>query len=441
VTGRFMRLLASGLMLHAAFPAGLVAQTTPASVAQPTSAQPYNAQQLDALLAPIALYPDELLTHILMAATFPLEVVAATRWLDDPAHKSLSGDALTQALASQPWDASVKSLVPFPVVLAMLNGNLDWMQQLGYAFATQQTDVFDSIQRLRHQAQANGSLQSCPQYVVRAEQQAIVIEPAQSGVVYVPNYNPTTVYGSWPYPSYPPVYLPPPPGYAFGTALATGLAFGAGVAITAGLWGWARPAWDGGWGRGYVNINVNRYNAINVNRTHLTSNRWQANYAGGRPANFARPPGGPVGMPGGPGGLPAGAVGRPQVPVPGSAVRPPTRPVTGGAAAVGGNRPSTLPGGAQGNRPELANRGNLGNRSTQLPPGGALADLNSGRQASQFGQRAAQSRSFGQTQRAAGGGNVGARAGGGGGGGHPGGGGDGGHPGGGGGGGSPRGQH
>src|SRR5439155_21701143 len=108
----------------------------------------------------------------------------------------------------------------------------------------------------------NGNLQSTPQQGVRSEQQAILIEPAQADVVYVPSYNPTVVYGSWPYPSYPPVSLPPPAAYPLGGALATGLAFGAGVAIAGGLWNWASPAW----GSGSVNVNTNRYNNINVNR-------------------------------------------------------------------------------------------------------------------------------------------------------------------------------
>ena len=176
---QLMRLLASGLIVHAAMPASAPAQPAPGAVppppsaqpatTEPTSAQPYSNEQLDALLAPIALYPDPLLTQVLMASTYPLQVVEASRWLEDPAHKSLTGDELTRALNPQPWDASVKSLVPFPVVLATLNNNLDWMQQLGYAFATQQADVFDAIQRLRVQAQANGSLQSSQHQVVRAE--------------------------------------------------------------------------------------------------------------------------------------------------------------------------------------------------------------------------------------------------------------------------------
>ena len=138
-----MRVLASCLILNAMHPADLRAQTA-APVAQPSTGQPFSVEQLDALLASIALYPDELLTQLLMASTFPLEVVAAARWLEDPAHKSLTGDALAKALEAEPWNPSVKSLVPFPVVLATMNSNLPWLQQLGYAFATQQADVFAS---------------------------------------------------------------------------------------------------------------------------------------------------------------------------------------------------------------------------------------------------------------------------------------------------------
>src|SRR5271156_5574665 len=133
VAGNFMRLLASSLILNATFPFNALAQTPPAATTQPATAQPFNAEQLDALVASIALYPDDLLTQLLMASTFPLEVVAAARWVEDPAHKSLSGDALVQALNAESWDPSVKSLVPFPVVLATMNSNLTWLQQLGYA--------------------------------------------------------------------------------------------------------------------------------------------------------------------------------------------------------------------------------------------------------------------------------------------------------------------
>ena len=182
--------------------------------------------------------------------------------MEDPAHKSLTGDALVKPLEAEPWDPSVKSLVPFPVVLATLNDNLPWLQQLGYAFATQQADVFASIQRLRRRAQAGGHLESSPQQVVSTQtvtvepggggapagggevgiqQEVIVIEPAQDDTVYVPSYNPGTVYGDWPYPSYPPYCAAPPTGYYFGTALATGLAFAAGAAVVGGLWAGRDP--------------------------------------------------------------------------------------------------------------------------------------------------------------------------------------------------------
>jgi hypothetical protein len=210
-----------------------LAQAPPAN--EQAGAQDFSVEQINALLAPIALYPDELLTQILMASAYPLQVVQAARWLDTPANKSLSGDALTAALVKVDWDPSVKSLVPFPQVLAMMNSQLDWMQQLEYAITVQQNAVMDSIQRLRRQAQAAGQLQTTAQQVVQTEGDAVVISPAKPDVVYVPTYSSTVVYGAWPYPSYPPVYLPPPPGYAFGTALATGFAFGVGVAIAAGL--------------------------------------------------------------------------------------------------------------------------------------------------------------------------------------------------------------
>jgi hypothetical protein len=140
----------------------LRAQPAPAPAAATDETTAFSAGQLDALLAPIALYPDPLLTQLLMAATEPLQIVQAKRWLDDPAHAGLKGDALTKALTTQSWDPSVKSLVPFPQVLDMLNSKLDWTQQLGYAFATQQADVLASVQRLRRQAQSAGHLQSSP---------------------------------------------------------------------------------------------------------------------------------------------------------------------------------------------------------------------------------------------------------------------------------------
>src|SRR3984957_17162170 len=141
-----MRVMGSCLMLTSEFPLDVVAQTPPAIPAQPAAAQPFSTEQLDALVASIALYPDDLLTQLLMASTFPLDVVAAARWVEDPAHKSRSGDGLLKTLEAEPWDPSVKSLVPFPVVLATMNSNLTWLHQLGYAVATKQQDGFEAAQ-------------------------------------------------------------------------------------------------------------------------------------------------------------------------------------------------------------------------------------------------------------------------------------------------------
>ncbi|MFP6561163.1 DUF3300 domain-containing protein [Paraburkholderia sp. B3] len=252
--------------------------------AGPTAALAQNAaklssQQLDSLTAPIALYPDALLAQVLMAATFPQDVQAAAAW--SKANPNLKGDDAVKAVASQPWDPSVQSLVAFPQVLATMDSKPDWVQQIGNAFLAQPNDVMDSVQRLRVQAQKAGNLKSNDQQKVVVQPassttttQTIVIEPANPQVVYVPTYNPTVVYGAWPYPAYPPVYMPPPPGYAIATGFMTGLAFGAGVAVANSLWGGFN------WGAHDVNINVNRYNNINVNNRINTNNatsNWNRN--------------------------------------------------------------------------------------------------------------------------------------------------------------------
>lgn len=249
-----------------------VAPLPPAAAATPpVAAAAFSTAQLDQLIAPIALYPDDLLAQVLTAATYPLEIVMAARWVADPRNAALKGDALTQALQAQPWDPSVKSLVPFPSVLKTMSDQLEWTQKLGDAFLEQPQDCFASVQRLRQRAQSAGKLASSPQQNVTTQGPAIVIAPANPDVVYVPAYDPSIVYGPWPYPAYPPYYYPPPVGYGFGVGLAVGIGFGAGVAISRGLWGWCSPNWRGG----TVNVNVNRFNQINVNRTAITSNTWR----------------------------------------------------------------------------------------------------------------------------------------------------------------------
>lgn len=223
--------------------------------------------QLDQLVAPIALYPDTLLSEVLMASTYPLEVVQAERWLS--ANRSLKGDQLKEAADKQPWDDSVKSLIATPSVLEMMNAKIDWTQKLGNAVIDQQADVMDAIQRLRAKAQANNKLQSTEQQkvVVSQEQgrQVIAIEPTDPKTVYVPYYDPGVVYGEWPYPDYPPYYWPAP-GYIAAGVIATGIAFGAGYAL--GRWASGRY-WGG-------NVNWNRNN-ITINRSgggNNIANNW-----------------------------------------------------------------------------------------------------------------------------------------------------------------------
>ena len=235
----------------------------------------FSKEQLDQLMAPIALYPDSLLTQVLMAATYPAQVTEAVKW--SAAHPNDKGDAAATKAESEGWEPAVTSLVAFPQVLATMGEKPEWVQDVGDAFLAQPQETMDAVQRLRKMAQDAGQLKSNEQQKVVVEQptpqqSVIVIEPAQPQVVYVPTYNPTVVYGAWPYPAYPPYYIPPPPGYYVGNALLTGMAFGAGLAITNSLWG----GYD--WGRNDVNINVNRYNNVNVNRRiSNTSNNFTHN--------------------------------------------------------------------------------------------------------------------------------------------------------------------
>jgi len=222
---RGLQTLASFLALLLALPPIIIAQ-------QPAGSPAFKPEELEQLAAPIALYPDSLVAQILMASTYPLEVVQADRFAKQ--NKNLKGDALTKSLEAQTWDPSVKSLVNFPQVLTMMSEKLDWTQKLGDAFLAQQKDVMDTIQKLRAKAQAAGNLKTTKEQVVIVEQKIIKIEPASPQVIYVPAYNPTVVYGAWPYPAYPPYYYYPP-GYV---ATATAFSFMAGMAVGA-AWGYA----------------------------------------------------------------------------------------------------------------------------------------------------------------------------------------------------------
>ena len=222
--------------------------TPPTILAQQAEQTVFKQEELDQILAPIALHPDPLVSQILMASTYPLEVVQADRWAKQNA--TLKGDALTAALEKQDWDASVKSLVNFPQVLTMMSEKLDWTQKLGDAFLADQKVVLDTIQKLRAKAQESGNLKTTQEQTVIVEEKIIKIEPANPQVIYVPSYNPTVVYGAWPYPAYPPYYYYPP-----GYVTTSMFAFGAGVAMGA-AWGYA---WgNSNWGGGNVDVDVNR---------------------------------------------------------------------------------------------------------------------------------------------------------------------------------------
>jgi hypothetical protein len=173
--------------------------------------------ELEQLVAPIALYPDSLLSQIFMASAYPFEVVEAARWSRD--NPGLKGDAAVSAVADEDWDASVKALVAFPDVLARMDQDLRWLQRLGNAVAAQQADVMAAVQSLRQKASTAGKLESSSQARVTEEQNDIVVEPPNPDVVYVPYYDPTVVYGPWPWPDYPPYYWPPPPGIALGVGI------------------------------------------------------------------------------------------------------------------------------------------------------------------------------------------------------------------------------
>ncbi|CRL51915.1 MULTISPECIES: DUF3300 domain-containing protein [unclassified Pseudomonas] len=267
----------------------------PAPVTPPAKDPVFTQEQLDQMLAPIALYPDPLLAQVLMASTYPGEVAEAVTW--SKAHPDAKGDDAVKQVASQPWDPSVQALVAFPQVLATLGQDPVWVQRLGDAFLAQPDDVMNGVQRLRRQAQEAGNLQSnqyqnvtiqnnpapAPAPAAQSAPAAappasssstIIIQPADPQVVYVPTYNPTTAYGTWPYPASPPAYYPPPPAYYPGQALMAGLAFGTGVAIVGALWG------ECDWNDNDVDIDVERYNNINGNnRINVNQNKWEHNAA------------------------------------------------------------------------------------------------------------------------------------------------------------------
>src|SRR5437870_10067605 len=324
--------------------------------------------QLDSLVAPIALYSDPLLAQTLAASTYPLEIIQLQQWMDQ--NKNLKDKALASAVQKQNWDPSVQAMAGYPEVVQRMAGNVQWTTDLGNAFLAQQSDVMDAVQRMRAKAQGTGNLKTSAQQKVETQtvaggKQVIVVEPANPDVVYVPSYDPQVVYGppAPEYPYYPYTY----PGYVPGTALA----WGAGVALGAAAWGawgghWGDCDWNGGNVKINNNYNYNRNNNFNRNVSRQGQGNWQHNPqhrgnapygnrqtankfggqgAGNRPGGGAgtRPAGGGAGTRPGAGGAgtrPGGG---------GAGTRPGgggagTRPSAGGA----GTRPS---GGGGGTRP------------------------------------------------------------------------------------------
>ena len=256
----------------------LLAQSQQATGSAQTAAAKIPPDQLDSLVAPIALYPDPLLAQALAASTYPLEVIQLQQWLEK--NKNLKDKALADAAAKQPWDPSVQALAGLPDVVKRLANDIQWTTDLGNAFLAQQSDVMDAVQRMRKRAQDKGNLKSTEQQQVETKvienKSVIIVEQANPQVVYVPSYDPVVVYGPAFYP-YPPIYYPPVGYYAAGMAIS----FGVGVAMGAfwsGGWGWGC-----GWG-GNNDITINRNNNFNRNSNIGGGNR--NNIGGGnRPSN------------------------------------------------------------------------------------------------------------------------------------------------------------
>ena len=336
-------------------------------------------EELDSLVAPIALYPDPLLAQTLAASTYPLEVVQLQQWMNN--NKNLQGKALADAVAKQPWDPSIQALVEFPDVVQRMAGNIQWTTDLGNAFLAQQSDVMDAVQRMRAKAQGKGTLKTSAQQTVQTQavdggKQVITIQQPNPDVIYVPSYDPAVVYGPPPpaYPYYPYTY----PGYVPGTALA----WGAGIALGAaawGTWGGGGWGWNCGWGHGNVDVNVNNKYVNNYNK-NVNKNFNQANFnkQGGQwqhnPQHRGNAPYGDRGTANKFGGQGARGAGNRAGGGAG------TRPGAGGGGIAGGgagagNRPGG--GAGAGNRPGggagAANRPGGGAGAGNRPGGGAGA--------------------------------------------------------------------
>jgi hypothetical protein len=246
-------------------PPGIMAQDTEQSV-QPAK---FTKEELTQMLAPIALYPDSLIAQILMASTYPIEVVEAERWIRQ--NKNLKGDEFDKALQEKTWDSSVKSLCHFPDVLYVMSDNLERTTRLGDAFLSQQDDVMDTVQELRRKAQEQGNLKTTKEQKVVFEQQDIQIEPTDPGVVYVPVYDPLYVYGPWWYPAYPPYYWFYPPGPIIASGI---IGFGFGIFLGFDIFSWCWFDWH----HHHIDIDIHktkRFNRFDRGRWDFERHVWQ----------------------------------------------------------------------------------------------------------------------------------------------------------------------
>jgi hypothetical protein len=262
----FQMVMVLFLCMNLVVPSGLMAQGAQQGAA------PFRPEEIDQLVAPIALYPDALLAQVLAASTYPLEIVQTARFVQQ--NKELKGEKLMAAAKDKDWDPSVKAMLEFPDVLLMMNEKLEWTEKLGDAVLSQQKDVMAGVQRLRQKAEESGNLKTTQEQkvIVEKETKTIIIEPANPQVVYVPTYNPTVVYGVWAYPAYPP-YPVYPPGYAATAAFS----FAAGVAVGAAWGGYG--GWRCGWGSNEVDINVNKQNSFTQNN-YNNSQKYQKKETG-----------------------------------------------------------------------------------------------------------------------------------------------------------------
>jgi hypothetical protein len=357
-------LLPAGTLLIAQEPPPAAEQAPPEAAGPPAPAIP--PEQLANLVAPIALYPDSLLSQVLVAATYPLEIVEASQWLQQ--NRNLRGAQLVEAARQQNWDASVQALVVFPDVITRLNSDIRWTTDLGNAFLAQQGDVMDAVQRLRAQASQTGRLQSNSQVSVTTQTQggqaAIEIQPANPQVVYVPVYNPEYIWGAPAYGFYPPLFYPGIGfGFGFGPGIYIGGFFGG---LGWGGWGWG-PSW---FGRS-IYVNNNFFHRYGFNDFH-GGGSFQGRGAWTHDSSH-----------------------RLGVPYSNSALSSRFRGTSGarGASAQGPPLNRAIPGGT------LANRGNLG--ATAQPP--RSAPQQRGATAERFGNRGVQPQTSGGNHSAFGG--------------------------------------